>query len=99
LPNEVIGDNNDIVEIGGRWMRDVDLSLDPEWVERIRTGYMCIECFEPAEHAWPDRCRMCGFRIEGDQAAEYARRYLGNDGAQATYDRLRRLGVYLPGSA
>jgi hypothetical protein len=92
----VIGDNNDLVEIGGRWMHDADLSLAPEWVDKIRTGYMCIECFEPCEHAWPERCRMCGFRIEGDQAAEFIRRYRGQDGPDATFDRLKRLGVYLP---
>ena len=50
-------------------------ALRPEDIERARAGYLCLKCLEPFEHAWPERCHVCGAPIRREQAAYLAREY------------------------
>ena len=56
----------------GRQLGDVVLVLSEEDKERIRHGYVCAKCFEPFEHAWPERCPVCGAPIRTKQAEFFA---------------------------
>lgn len=66
----------------GRVQGELELTLDPESVDRLRSGFLCAKCLEPFEQAWPERCHVCGAPIRSEQAAYFARehggeRYLG----------------------
>lgn len=50
---------------------------DEETVERMRLGYMCVNCQEPFEHAWPERCHVCGCAVASKQAEFFAQEYGG----------------------
>jgi DNA-directed RNA polymerase subunit RPC12/RpoP len=56
----------------GRRLGDVVFVLSEEDRERLRLGYVCIKCFEPFEHAWPERCPVCGAPIRTKQAEFFA---------------------------
>lgn len=77
--------SDEVVTIGGREYRDVHLTVKPEWIEMIRTGYMCVVCFQSFESAWPKNCTMpvCQFPVAEHQAEVFARLYKGDD----SYDR------------
>lgn len=67
------------VHVGGRWTRDVLWTLDPETTARVRLGYVCIDCMEPHEQAFPRKCSLCGFPMYEWQSAEFGRRYQGEE--------------------
>lgn len=61
----------------GRVMRQVELVLAAETIERMRLGQLCGKCLEPFEHAWPERCPVCGAPVREKQAEFFAREYGG----------------------
>jgi len=61
----------------GRVQGEVQLTLAPEDVERMRLGYVCAKCLEPHETAWPERCNACGSPMRSEQAAYFAREFGG----------------------
>lgn len=61
----------------GRVQGAVRLTLSEDTVERMRLGYMCVKCLEPFEHAWPERCNVCGAPIRDKQAEYFAKQYGG----------------------
>jgi hypothetical protein len=61
----------------GRVQGEVKLTLDEESKERMRLGRMCAKCQEPFEHAWPERCNVCGAPIRDKQAEFFAREFAG----------------------
>lgn len=44
---------------------------------RVRGGYVCIKCYEPHEHAFPDKCSLCGFPMRERQAERFAKEFKG----------------------
>lgn len=63
----------------GRIQGEVELTLAPEDVERMRQGYVCAKCLEPLEQAWPEKCPVCGAPIRTEQAAYFAREFGGEE--------------------
>jgi len=61
----------------GRVQGEVEITLALETIERMRTGFMCVKCFEPFEEAWPERCHVCGAPIRSKQAEHFAREFGG----------------------
>ena len=61
----------------GRVQGEVEIAFDPETIERMRAGYMCVKCLEPFEHSWPERCPVCGSPVREKQAEHFAREYAG----------------------
>jgi hypothetical protein len=57
----------------GRSHRQAMLALRPEDMERLRSGFACLKCFEPFEQAWPERCHVCGAPVRREQASFFAR--------------------------
>lgn len=58
-------------------MEDYDLTLDEESTERVRLGYLCIDCLEPQETPFPEACSLCGYPMRSQQAEHFARTYRG----------------------
>jgi hypothetical protein len=50
----------DTMTIGTRVYRDYEYIMKREDWDRIREGYVCIQCFEPHETPFPERCPLCG---------------------------------------
>lgn len=63
----------------GRLMPGLNIAACDEDVDQVRTGYRCIRCWEPLDHAWPKNCPLCGFPIESHQAEHFERAYRGYD--------------------
>ena len=59
-----VEESHKAVEIGGRVFSNKTFILKPEDVERVRLGYVCINCLEPHPYTWPERCKVCDFPIE-----------------------------------
>lgn len=113
MSNEVwFETNDDLLHLGGdRWVRDVDVTISEEDLERIRQGYMCLKCFQRFEHAFPEVCTfpLCDFRVRERQIEELGRIYAGVlEQAEEMYDQdaldeqarehYRSKGIWLPGS-
>lgn len=70
-----IESSTDTMKIGDRVYRDYEYLITRDDWERIRTGYVCIQCFEPHEQAFPKQCSVCGLARSEHQARighEYA---------------------------
>jgi len=61
----------------GRVLGEHQISWSPEQIERFRLGYKCLNCLEPQEQAWPERCAVCGYPMRAQQAEFFAREYAG----------------------
>jgi hypothetical protein len=102
----IVDTNDNLVKIGDEWFRDVDVTLDPEWVEQMRTGYRCVICFQGFTAAWPDECTAdwCRFPVKRFQGEEFARRYQGVDTEEfkptppEPVVRARKAGIWVPRS-
>jgi hypothetical protein len=70
----------------GRRLGIVAPVLSPADIERARAGYLCLKCLEPFEHAWPERCAVCGAPIRKEQAAYLAREFEQADLARPSVD-------------
>lgn len=57
----------------GRVFREYRFTFSREDIERMRSGYVCVKCWEPHEHAWPERCSACGTAMRSKQAEFFAR--------------------------
>lgn len=53
------------MRIGDREYRDYEVILSnrEDW-ERIRAGYVCIQCYEPHETPFPPVCPVCGLTAQ-----------------------------------
>jgi hypothetical protein len=58
--------------VDGRVFRDYRMVFAKEDIERMRAGYVCVKCLEPHEHAWPERCSICGSPMRDEQARFFA---------------------------
>jgi len=67
-----------------RIYRDYQLVLSDEDVERLRQGYVCINCQEPFEKPFPVTCSLCGFAVREEQPLVFARSYRGSEPAQVS---------------
>ena len=51
---------------------------DPEDMDRMKAGYVCAQCFEDLDTAFPDECPVCGFHMRDEQAEFIAKRFVGD---------------------
>jgi hypothetical protein len=87
------------VRFGDRWVRDVTITIGEDNLRLIANGYMCLNCLERLEHAFPERCPndWCGYPIRRDQPAAFERAFGGVDHEQVrTYERARKAGIVVP---
>jgi len=76
----------------GRRQVDPLLTVDAETSERMRLGYLCANCLEPFERAWPTQCPVCGVYVREFQAAYFAQQFRGIE-IRRTYDHDRELAA------
>lgn len=73
-----IRDDYDTISLdAGRPTLDVQMRFKPSDIERIRLGYVCIDCLEPHEHAFPESCGLCGFPMREFQREDFDRKFKG----------------------
>lgn len=63
----------------GRVQGAVRLIVSEDTLERMRSGYLCLKCLEPFEHAWPERCHVCGAPVRDKQAEYFAKEFGGEE--------------------
>jgi len=61
----------------GRPTLDYKARFAPDQIDRFRLGYCCLECWEPHESPFPERCSLCGYEMRDRQAADFARKFKG----------------------
>jgi predicted amidophosphoribosyltransferase len=67
------------IRIGDTWYRDFQGTLPEGHTDRMAQGYMCLNCFEPFAHAYPEICNLCGYEVRKNQAADFQREYKGTE--------------------
>lgn len=67
-----------IIKENGEVHQALEWTFSPEDVGRIRAGYVCVQCFEPHEEAYPVRCSVCKFPMKERQAEVFAAYFVGN---------------------
>lgn len=61
----------------GRPQLDYEARWSPEDIERRKQGYVCIECWEPHETPFPERCQLCGFPMRAKQLEQFEKQFKG----------------------
>ncbi len=70
----------------GREFLDANVAMPEKDIDRIRTGWVCISCYEPQSEAFPEICesvlpdgvtRWCNFPIREKQPEEFAIKFKG----------------------
>lgn len=82
----------------GRVVRAAEVVYAAETIERMRLGFMCANCLEPFQEAWPERCNVCGVPVATKQAEFFAREFGGvlPLGSATSFEREReRLREYV----
>lgn len=71
-------DPDNVMTIGDRQYRNYDVTLATHAdFDRIRLGYVCVQCFEAHEHPFPVRCSVCGFEMARLQNGRVQQAYKG----------------------
>lgn len=75
----IVDDDPDRAELlDGRVTQGLRVGMCDEDVERLRQGYMCIQCFEPLDSAFPKACPLCTYPIAEQQAELFGAIYAGH---------------------
>lgn len=61
----------------GRRMERTLFGLTEEQVGRIRAGYVCLQCLEDHDVAFPDACVVCRYPMRERQTADFQQDYRG----------------------
>lgn len=63
----------------GRPTLDYRMRVDQESTERFRLGYVCLNCMEPHESPFPDKCSLCGYEMKTRQPEDFSKRFRGTE--------------------
>lgn len=77
IPLAVTDEPTVVSVLNGKERVEIRTRFKPADIERFRTGYCCLECWEPHEHPFPEQCSLCGYRMRDRQAADFARLFKG----------------------
>lgn len=61
------------------WYRGIRIVTDEDGYNRLRHGYVCIQCYEPHEQPMPETCSLCGFEMERLQRQVFVNEFLGEE--------------------
>lgn len=108
---EVVEDHeHTMILYDGREVSPTVKIVPEEELARMRAGYVCAQCIEELDMAFPEHCPVCNFPMREHQAEFLGRMYVGNRqvGPSSTLadERLRmqemrqreaqRLGIWTP---
>lgn len=65
------------IVIDGRVFQGMKLSVGDKTYHQIKAGYQCIQCLEPLDTAFPEKCPLCAFPMKERQAEVFAKVYGG----------------------
>lgn len=92
---ELIPNPGETMRIGSRIYAGTEFLLESEEdFERVRLGYVCMQCMEPHQEAFPEHCAVCKFPMRAEQSDRLSRAYQGSKwvGSRMTLeDELARL--------
>jgi hypothetical protein len=88
-------DLENVMTIAGRRYGNENVILSSrEDFDRIREGYVCVQCFEPHETPFPEECSLCGFPMRQRQAGRIEHTFKGEEWVgprESLEDELERL--------
>lgn len=64
-------DSNGNVSLGINWV------LSPDEFEQVRQGYRCLQCMEPLQPAFPEKCPLCSYEVRSRQTIDLMRDHRG----------------------
>lgn len=66
-------------------------------VGRMQSGYVCLQCKEDLDTAFPEVCPVCGYHMARDQAEDFAKEFKGvtHVGPSTTLEEERAIMNYL----
>lgn len=62
-----------------RLQRNVIAAVDPETMSAMRSGHMCLRCYEPSPQSFPEECSLCGYPMRERQIMDIAMEFRGNE--------------------
>ena len=71
-PNQIA-----VVDEEGKVGRGINWMLTDEELSQVKQGYRCLNCMEPFEQAFPEKCNVCGFLVRENQSFELLRQHQG----------------------
>lgn len=77
IPLAVRDDETTVTTETGRPTLDVQMRFRLSDIERMRQGYVCINCLEPHEKPSPVACLLCGYPMRDRQAQDFAAKFKG----------------------
>lgn len=77
IPMKLTDDDTTVTNELGRATTNFTARFTPEDIERFRTGYCCIQCWEPHERPFPKRCKLCRFPMRSDQPDAFTALFVG----------------------
>lgn len=66
----------------GRDTLDYKARFSQDEIGRRLEGYVCINCWEPHELPFPEKCSLCGFMMRRDQVRVFHEQFEGNERAR-----------------
>lgn len=73
-----VEDTPDVMSFdAGRPTQDYKARFAPEQIERFRTGYACLNCWEPHETPFPEACSLCGYPMHAQQSEDFTQKFEG----------------------
>ena len=70
-------------------MQMVRLVLKDEDVTRIANGHVCLNCQEPFESPYPEKCPVCKYPCRKQQAVDFQAMYQGKEDPVTSLDEHR----------
>ncbi len=66
-------------------------------IGRMAAGYVCLQCKEDLDTAFPEECPICRYKMAARQAEDFAKEYRGNAhiGPSTTLEQEREIMNYL----
>lgn len=77
IPLAVADDDAAVTNELGRTTTNFTARFKPEDIERFRTGYCCLQCWEPHQRPFPKRCSLCGYPMRSEQAFDFQALFVG----------------------
>jgi len=66
----------------GRATLDYKARFSEVEIGRRREGYVCVNCWEPQETPFPEKCCLCGFPMQRLQRQVFDAQFQGNERAR-----------------
>lgn len=96
IPRAIEPDPEHVVIRRGGDMEATDsaiIVLEEYDADRMRAGYICLQCMEDLDTAFPDECPICRYPMATRQAERFAKEFQGNMrvGPSTTLDEEREI--------